>query len=699
MNNNFLIESSDLELAKDLCKYIENPDVRNRAVANALAAGIATKFFEDIDVDVESGLHNIASVLNDIEISDIYVNGAYIDVRLYFNENELCVPKMHYDNGICPVAYMFIKLDEELSGGIVTGFVLPDTIDVSNYSNGYYFVNEEDLISYYDIEPLLYSTPLEDLPDNIESQIFDYLDGKVEDKANLYNILLHSKELRILLMNAAKTQNIFNFISQSDRTVDNIIEDDVIVSEVDTLDDFEEVEDIIENTVETFELIEENSAEDLNITELEEENLIDEYEPISDFSEELILEENETEELVEFEAQDDSDVESLNNSIDDEIIEAVDTEDVFETVEEQVEDALNLETYEPIEDFEDEGLDNESGLSNEMEFTTNVTPSLESIEERNVSDSDANLDEISQESVEQLDIAEVDVVEEIEESIENVEEAEYIEDVVEDISDTNEYIDGTITENEADLNVESSDSNSISEIDELFGESSEQEVSEETDELINQPSRKKSNILPIIGILAIVAAAGYYGYNKYNSNELPPKELTEPAQNIVKPNPVSNTTPIAKPNEAMPIETVENVTPIENNIEGTAVSIPAIEKNLDASILVSNLSVNWEVPSGYVNNSTAKRYFVKIGKIIQLNLKTELLLLNKPPITNKIAVELEFNKNRNQFGVKQVTISSGEKTIDDLIVQTIKKTLEMSLNANMSVFNNIQGNPILVIRL
>ena len=149
----------------------------------------------------------------------------------------------------------------------------------------------------------------------------------------------------------------------------------------------------------------------------------------------------------------------------------------------------------------------------------------------------------------------------------------------------------------------------------------------------------------------------------------------------------------------MPIETVEKEVKLENKNEGLAVEIPAIEKNLDASILVSNLSIQWEVPAGYATNNTAKRYFTKMGKIIQLNLKTEMLLLNKPPITNKIVVELEFNKSLNKFKVKGIVASSGENTVDELIKKTVQNALDINLSMNMNVFNNIQGNPSLVIRL
>ena len=39
--DNFTIESSDIELAQNICKMITDADVRNRAAANAVGANIA----------------------------------------------------------------------------------------------------------------------------------------------------------------------------------------------------------------------------------------------------------------------------------------------------------------------------------------------------------------------------------------------------------------------------------------------------------------------------------------------------------------------------------------------------------------------------------------------------------------------------------------------------------------------------------
>ena len=88
-----------------------------------------------------------------------------------------------------------------------------------------------------------------------------------------------------------------------------------------------------------------------------------------------------------------------------------------------------------------------------------------------------------------------------------------------------------------------------------------------------------------------------------------------------------------------------------------------------------------------------------MGKIIQLNLKTELLLLSKPPITNKIMVELEFDKNNKKFKIKGITATSGEKLVDSVIEQTVKNALDLNLKTNLSSFGTMPGNPVLIIRL
>jgi hypothetical protein len=152
--DNIFIAESDLKNAQDLCRTISDSDIRSRAVANSLIANTAGKFFSSnlYDIDTTSGLHNIPFVLQNHDVSDIYVNGSYIDVRLCFDENCICVPKEHFDNNVLPVAYMFIKLDNDLSSGTVLGFILPQDIETSNEVDNYYKVDFDKMKALYDID-------------------------------------------------------------------------------------------------------------------------------------------------------------------------------------------------------------------------------------------------------------------------------------------------------------------------------------------------------------------------------------------------------------------------------------------------------------------------------------------------------------------------------------------------------------------
>lgn len=602
MNSNFLIEDNDLGLAKDVCKYISDELLRNRAAANVSAAKIALKFFDNIEVDVKSGLHNICSVLEDLEISDIYIKGQYIDVRLFFNENELCVPKSHFTRGLTPVAYMFIKIEPDLAGASVIGFIQPSNIEQNDSNEEYYQVKESELVSFYDIEPLLLETISPELPDNFESMIFSFLDGHLEEKDEFYKLLLTSEEGRFALQKAYKAKVVLSLISVN-KEVEAVEESFDLNAETEDLSgDLEEIETLELDDSFTSELEEFDSEPMEEIESIEEFSLEEKEEPI----EESVIE-DEIEEIAIAEEP---------------LVEEAIEEPALETEEEPV----IYETIETIEEKEESPQEIEDYVPEIEDFSTTTTPSIDSLVE------------------EDLDF-----------------EPEEEEEIVPETSSENEE-----------------------QIKTLFNQPEENVVEEEY-----IAPKKKASLIPILGVVALIGALGYFGYTKFAAPQMePPAEVPQEQPQRALPQ-----------EDAMPVETVENTKIQTMTEEGNAVSIPAIEQNLDASILVSNLSVYWEVPDGYVSNATAKRYFNKLGKIIQLNLKSELLLLSKPPITNKIVVELEFNPKIQKFDIKGITESSGEAQVDKIITNTIKKALDMNLSMNMSTLSKIQGNPALVIKL
>lgn len=710
-NDQFLIEDFVLEDSQKLCSGIKDKNLRNKSVSNVFAAKAADKYFSDIEIDTKSGLHNVSKVLEDYEISDIYLKGNnYIDVRLFFNDGELFVPKSHYDFNVLPLAYMFIKVDEELDNASVAGFIFPENVDTTNDVSGYYKVDEAELVSFYDLESRLSTLDDVDLPENFEIEIFDYLDGKTKLTQELLVLLTQSKSAREFLYNAFIAKNRFENIV----FISSVSQDEKADSDGELMQDSEETGELqVQSPDESFDLLEEAAQEDsiipidglvedsdvvdLSFAEddvmmpvdlqeedsfLEENPLDTAYEQEFQFEEQPVdlLEDSENNlveqpEITEYEPlqdfADNSEAEEITDSPVEEIAELNESEEkeseITDETSVQSEDIVDLSDFVESEEFVQE----------------NVTEEIPATEDSEVEEK-ALVDE--QNDSEMNSLSKFDYSTEITPSI----------DTIENSVQTVENESGGLTEemldsNDSYLSAQEEDAVPNEQIDTLFGQEEENAVN-----AVNMgKSKKMSPLLPIVLFIVLLGGAGYWAYNNFiispSANNVPnePAKIEEQVQSESE----------QPQEEAMPVETVEKQPELKNTNEGNAVSIPAIEQNLDASILVSNLSVNWEVPANYTSNSTAKRYFVKMGKIIQLNLKTELLLLSKPPITNKIALELEYNKDSHRFGIKQITASSGEKVVDDVIKTTVQNALNINLSMNMSVFETLQGNPVLIIKL
>ncbi len=667
--DNFLIEEKEIEFAQNICKLISDANTRNRAVANAFGASIAEKFFDknSYKVDNISGLHNIGQILDEFDISDIYINNSYIDVRLFFNEDELSVPKSHFDNNLLPVAYMFVRITPDLSNATVTGFIASENVDTTQDIGGYYPIKEEQLVSFYDIEPLLVTK--EDSYAVEEADIFAFLDGKIENRSAFIGELIASENGRLKFAKAVKAQYAFNFISfREEENTSNEQELDL------PNDDFAGIEedDLLEldSNVQNDSLLDEpvnldDSFDMLDTAPLEGADELS-FEGQADLVADTNLEADTLSELGAEIGENDSLIAEDDN------VSAVDELDIIDDIQSDNEE--------------------ESGF----EFSTVTTPSLDTMGDNldDLLNEDNSLD-INNEIVEtkqEEEIQEQDTVQPQEEVVVDTEGVldEEPEQVIQETNSVEDVIEPT---EEATDNTE--------QIDTLFN-SDEQDLADENVDFV-PPKKQKSSIklLAIVGLLVVLGAVGYFGYNQF-ANQQPAEDDTNLVTDSVETQQTAQQTaqqPAQSQEDAMPVETVENVAPKLATNEGTSESIPAIEQNLDASILVSNLKVDWEVPSGYASNTSAKRYLVKLGKIIQLNLKTELLLLNKPPISNKITVEIQYNSGTKKFEATGITQSSGEKTVDDLILQTVNKALAMNLSTNFDSFGKLQGNPVLIIHL
>ena len=545
---------------------------------------------------------------------------------------------------------MFIKINADLSGATVIGFVNPENVKMMNSVDGYYHINEDDLESFYDIEPLIVT--VEDSVEVSDKDIFAFIDNSLEDKNSFYAELLKSKEGRIKLAKAIKAQNIFKFVSIADN---NNIEANEIEENIPDFG-FGDSPEISFESSGDLDLLSEENIDDLSL----ENPIVDDLEPSIDTLDSI----EETSDLIDLEEKD----------IEDFSVAA--QEDVLETVDEDFSSEINLQQDDSNEEIEipntltDEENIEDITIQEDMPFASlDNEPSEEATEEVS-----------SNTTFEYTTVASpsIDTSEDILEELTNQPEDNNIEAPISEENGTGEQIEALFNNDTEDVVNEDA------------------ATTEETPGLKVYPAKqKKSFLIPLSILLVLIAAGalGYVGYTKFLASPPPSEDII----NNETSNPESQAAP--KTEEAMPIESVEATTPQNTVNEAASETIPMIEQNLDASILVSNLKVEWEVPAAYTSNTSAKRYLTKLGKIIQLNLKTELLLLNKPPITNKIGVEIKYNRDSRKFEAVGITISSGENSVDALILQTVNKALAMNLSTNTDSFAKLQGNPVLIIHL
>lgn len=667
-SNTYLIERSDIEQAQEISRFIDRPDVRNRATANILAVNIASKLFDNskFNIDISSGLHNLDFILDKYDVADIYVNGTYIDVRVAFNENELAVPSSHFKNGLLPVAYMFLKLSRDLDNAEVLGFVLPEEIQQTT-NNEYINIDSSLLKSFYDIEPQL--RELDDLDEISEKQIFDFVDGQCPNEAEILAAFIKTKSGRIKLIKAYKAKRIFNYISKTSAPIEEkeevLEEQDDLMSEapiedfsLDAESDFDNYE--IQDLEESDSLEEIANLENFGTQDLEDFNTVDEISEtdsigafeIENFGEEPVAEEDS---LIS-EAFEDNSLEETIIDFDTEEEVLPEEERVVEVQEEEEPETFSTVTT-PSFNFEDELDEQVTEETAPVEIMTEREPPAP--EEVSIEDNFGTGFEIS--------------------DLEN-------EDIIEDLTNSNSDVIEDYSSSDAPENTNNE------EIQTLFEAPQEENIA--IDETVKP--KKSIGILPIAALaIALIGGGLYWGYNKFNSQQdVSRSNLPNEIEKSAEPLNAEEVQQVA-----MPVETVDNTNVVLNTEEGTSESIPAIEQNLDASILVSNLKVDWEVPSGYASNTAAKRYLLKLGKIIQFNLKTELLLLNKPPISNKIAVEIQYNESSGKFETAGIRTSSGEEEVDKLIMNVINNALAMNLNMNTDSFKNLNAHPVLIIKL
>ena len=134
------IEKNIIESAKIVSCKIDDAELRKRAYALNIAANTVAEYLNASGVHTDSklSLFRVPSFAKNLELADIYVNGARFDVRISFDGKTFCIPKVHEKYDAQPFAYIVISLDKSLKTAEILGYAPVKDLNLSKNNAQYY---------------------------------------------------------------------------------------------------------------------------------------------------------------------------------------------------------------------------------------------------------------------------------------------------------------------------------------------------------------------------------------------------------------------------------------------------------------------------------------------------------------------------------------------------------------------------------
>lgn len=208
------IEQQNKTEAEFMSRSFVDKALKNRAYINALGAELVIKYLalEGVDATKSFNLHSISKILEKVDIADIRLQNVHIDVRVVFDENQIFIPKSHFEYGLVPDVYFVLKLAQDFKYVEFLGFAKPEVINKKNANSDYYFVDKNDLTS-----PDLAKEFIQNFEGNTSV-------GITQDE------MLKGRELSILMadhnISDSEMKELFRLLSSSSELRDSVLEFD-----------------------------------------------------------------------------------------------------------------------------------------------------------------------------------------------------------------------------------------------------------------------------------------------------------------------------------------------------------------------------------------------------------------------------------------------------------------------------------------
>lgn len=137
--------------AKIYASLLSDDYQRRRAYASLVALYAFVDILDPTyNVQKSMTLFRNPQINEQYEISDIYINGWHIDVRVVTGGDAVLLPKIHYDNDIVPDYYVVVKVDSTLQNAELLGAIDAKNVEKEAFDYHYYSAGFSSLISYKD---------------------------------------------------------------------------------------------------------------------------------------------------------------------------------------------------------------------------------------------------------------------------------------------------------------------------------------------------------------------------------------------------------------------------------------------------------------------------------------------------------------------------------------------------------------------
>ena len=220
------------------------------------------------------------------------------------------------------------------------------------------------------------------------------------------------------------------------------------------------------------------------------------------------------------------------------------------------------------------------------------------------------------------------------------------------------------------------------------------EIAEEPDEVVDyKPKKSSGKLISVFAmVVAIVIASSLVVIFMKNRNSIDSETLIQsnPENNLISPETDNSGILLNDIEPAIPTDATDMSpsapAPVAKAPENPKIQVPAKptvtqatnmpKKPLNANKTITLKKISWEVPSYLSYSEKIKKYLQSAGKSIKLTLSSDLLLTNEYIYSNQVKVSITLEKNGKITDAKIVK-SSGSKQVDNIVLQTVKETLNV----------------------